>query len=773
MRADQRRGARFSRKLVAFIGRTNWMGRVRWLVALALGCAATAAENPRTAALARDLESSDPKVRREAAYQLSRLGPEASSALPQLIKALGDDQQQVWFGAITTLANLGPTAEPALPALLSELENWQPSRRDRQGGQALYRTAFALGAIGPAAVPSLSNRLSHVQWHVRAGAVMALGFAGEPARSALPEVIRLLVDGRGEVREAAAGALESLAPASIDPLVRGLQESEDARLRATAASVLGRIGSPAAESSRPALQEALARDRDATVRASAVKAWSRVERRPARSVPILMAAWNDPDGTVRAAAQEALLLVRPVEPELTGALAEELKAGEGPRRSRAIELVRLLGPDARALADTVTGLLDEEAKASHRPADPSLVRALASMGPSAMESIRRALADLPMSEVTGGSHWAIAAVRTVDVGVVPGLSDWLVDSRATVRAGGLEALAALGPGGRPLAKAVPPLLEDPDPAVRARAWLAAAACGTAPAALLGKLEAGLKDGDAGVRRAAVRAVASLGREAAPALPRLVREGLTADDVALRRETVKTLGSLGSEAGSVADALVAVADTPDGELRREVVEALGRIGGTAKSALPKLLEMLGSDDARLRRAILEAVGRWGESAGPAADRVRQSLGDADPEVRGAAVTALAAVAAASETTVAALVAALEDGQSVVRHAAAAAAGQLGEGGRPAEGRLFEMLKTDEDWRSARDALRAIHPRSVPALLTALDHEDWTVREMAADSLARLGKAAAEALPSLEERVRDDPREEVKRACRRAARRIREA
>jgi HEAT repeat protein len=112
---------------------------------------------------ARDLESADAKVRREAAYQLSRPGVAAKVALPQLIKALEDDQQQVWFGAITALANLKGDAEAALPALLKELEGWQPFRKDRQGTQALYRTALALGSIGAPAVPALSNALSSDQ----------------------------------------------------------------------------------------------------------------------------------------------------------------------------------------------------------------------------------------------------------------------------------------------------------------------------------------------------------------------------------------------------------------------------------------------------------------------------------------------------------------------------------------------------------------------------------------------------------------------------------
>jgi hypothetical protein len=45
-------------------------------------------------------------------------------------------------------------------------------------------------------------------------------------------------------------------------------------------------------------------------------------------------------------------------------------------------------------------------------------------------------------------------------------------------------------------------------------------------------------------------------------------------------------------------------------------------------------------------------------------------------------------------------------------------------------------------------------------------------MAVDGLARLGKGAEAAIPALEKVMREDDYEEVKRACRRALRRIRE-
>jgi HEAT repeat protein len=114
---------------------------------------------------------------------------------------------------------------------------------------------------------------------------------------------------------------------------------------------------------------------------------------------------------------------------------------------------------------------------------------------------------------------------------------------------------------------------------------------------------------------------------------------------------------------------------------------------------------------------------------------------------------------------AAMAALDDPDEAVRRAAVDAIAKLEERGRPAEAKLFGLLNDPGLRGPARDSLRAIHPTSVPALIDALGHSDWSVREMAADGLARLAKGAVEAQPALEKAVREDPHDEVKRACRR--------
>lgn len=716
---------------------------------------------------ARDLESTDASVRREAAYQLSRPGVAAKVAIPQLIKALEDDQQQVWFGAISALANLKGDAEPALQALLKELEAWQPFRKDRQGSQALYRTALALGSIGAPAVPALSNALTNTKWHVRAGAARALSFAGDTAATVAPRLASMLADERSEVRDAAVETLAALGPVTVGPLEESLRNADEPKARAAAAMALGRLGKLGAGAG-PALKAAINEDKDAAVRTQALLAFSRVTTDSAVVVPVLMRAWEDGDETVRRAAHSALLLVRPVEVALLPAILPQLDAPDERVRVRAAQLIAELGPDAATAVGPLVRALRRSVAAG--AAEPTLVQAIAALGEAGLEPVFQELETLPSSSLTS-EVWPLAVLRRVNLTALSGLRAALSHPSPAVRAGALEGLAALGDRARSVAKVLPPLMDDADAAVRSRAWVAAGACGVAPEAMLGRLEPGLNDASAEVRRAVVSGVARLGKAARPAVPKLI-ESLGTGDPSLELAVVRALGSMGADAEPAAAVLAGRAVRSAPELQVEILAALGAIGPGAASEAEPLLPLGDAANPLVRRAFLEAVAKFRSGAKVALPAVEQGRKDSDPNVRAAAIQARVAVDSESAEAVQVAVAGLEDPDGRVRRAAAGALGLLEEKGRPGEAKLFVLLGNPEDRLAARDALRAIHPESVSSLLEALRHADWGVREMAADALARLGKGATEAVSALEKASRDDASEEVKRASRRALRRIRE-
>src|SRR5687767_9245605 len=126
------------------------------------------ADAERLQKLIDELKNGDRGARREAAYQIHQLGKEAKPAVPALIKALGDSEQQVWFHAVMTLAELGPDAAEAIPALLEFLK--RGGRGNRDVSQTWYRAAYALGKMGPASFPVLTNALAGDNDRLRAGA---------------------------------------------------------------------------------------------------------------------------------------------------------------------------------------------------------------------------------------------------------------------------------------------------------------------------------------------------------------------------------------------------------------------------------------------------------------------------------------------------------------------------------------------------------------------------------------------------------------------------
>ncbi|MFH1830342.1 MAG: HEAT repeat domain-containing protein [Pseudomonadota bacterium] len=147
------------------------------------------------------LEDPDLKVRSDAAYALSKIGPGAKAAIPALIVALKDQNENVRIDA-----------------------------------------SIALGEIGPAAVPALIEMLKDPNWLVRSAAAFALGEIGPGAKAAFPALIATLKD--KEVDRRAVQALVQIGPAAVPALFAALKDKD---VRSFAASVLANIYPAAAE----------------------------------------------------------------------------------------------------------------------------------------------------------------------------------------------------------------------------------------------------------------------------------------------------------------------------------------------------------------------------------------------------------------------------------------------------------------------------------------------------------------------------------------------
>jgi HEAT repeat protein len=153
--------------------------------------------------LIRLLGDQDDYVRVQSAQALAHLGPEAEVAVPALMTTLSDPQPGVRSSAAQALGTIGPAAREAAPLLMQILKGPMPYERQA--------AAFALGRIGDArAVGPLQGLLTEADWSGRWIAARALGDLGPSAKEAIPALEMLLSDREERVRLIAAEALKKI-----------------------------------------------------------------------------------------------------------------------------------------------------------------------------------------------------------------------------------------------------------------------------------------------------------------------------------------------------------------------------------------------------------------------------------------------------------------------------------------------------------------------------------------------------------------------------------
>ncbi len=122
-------------------------------------------------------------VREAAARALGRFGPEAKIAIPELSRALHDNQGRVRWEAATALGLIG---KDSVKALIKAM--------DGSDAKARHATAYALGQIGPDAidaVPALTKSLNDPDQAVRNSAAYSLSVVGTPGFLALIDSVEL------------------------------------------------------------------------------------------------------------------------------------------------------------------------------------------------------------------------------------------------------------------------------------------------------------------------------------------------------------------------------------------------------------------------------------------------------------------------------------------------------------------------------------------------------------------------------------------------------
>lgn len=204
----------------------------------------------------------EPESRWRAADALGKFGKDALPAGPELIAALDDADPIVRGVASRAVGEVLPDATKAVPALVKLFPDVDAIR-----AVSKYRKN------GAVAVPHLIEMLKHDDSAVRWQSARTLGKIGEPAVPAVPELMRLTRnDPQPQVREHAAEAMGDIGPAAaagIPALVAALRDP-NARVRRDAVRALGDMG-PAAKSVLTDVQTAT-QDPDADVKSAAQRA---------------------------------------------------------------------------------------------------------------------------------------------------------------------------------------------------------------------------------------------------------------------------------------------------------------------------------------------------------------------------------------------------------------------------------------------------------------------------------------------------------------------
>ena len=721
------------------------------------------------AKLAERLSSSSKEARRQAAFELARLGKKAQPALAALVKALGDRDQQVLFQVAQALAGIGPPAEAAVPGLIKNLGSG-----DRQ---VSYRSAYALGQIGKAAAPELIKLLGSSSSKARAAAARSLSWIKPPPPATVGPLIEALKDSDGTVSRNASEALGSYGKAAAPALAKALGGAEPA-IRRGAARALSLMGSGAAPA-EAALTRALG-DSDAAVRGSAVSALSRLGLPTGKLVPLLMARLEDSEASVRSAAVQALSRQRPA--DVGRELASLLDGAEADTIEAVALVAERLGSRSRAV---LPGLIAAAARVGELRPDSSLARALGVFGDEAAAALLQELSAEGLStEKADRLIFALGFTASSSVGrlrgalgkgsglarlgaaealgkaaeagkeALPELLAGLEDDESRVRAACIGSLAALGFPVKEYGGALLELIEDPDEKVRAAAVSAAGELETdQQVKLLPILVRSLADSSAEIRRAAATSIGSAGSALAEAGPALL-VALKDSDPGVRALAARALGSLGGDGARLARQLPVLLKDKDPAVRRAAVEALGGFSTGIEVAAEPLgvLASSAKESETLRVAAIGALMKTGRKA-PEAQGLLLSLLEKGPvKVRMASAGALVVCRRDTGKVVAALAAAIGGENSDVRRAAVEAAGELGSEAEGAAPALFELLGDEYTRAMGFEALKKIQPRDVSLLRKALRHEDRYVRGFACSCLGKLGAGAKDALEDLREASR---------------------
>jgi HEAT repeat protein len=397
------------------------------------------------------------KERRSAAASFAMMDSAmAKEGLADLIAALGDEDAQVKYFCAETLGKIGPDARPALPELvklagseknlfltsaagvaIASIDPESPDiskvvgilvRHEQALGKSATRVPSLAGAF-LSKFPELTIRhtvplLESDDRLLRCNAARVLAAAGPPARELGEKaLLKALHDDESSVRVAAVDALYRVSPAEIRtalPVVVGLLGSRQFRafhaaeiFKPHAGEFCPRLireleGKSNEEQSELVSALFLMRatslplviaafnDPSAAVRRGAAAVTGAIGQEAAASIPGLLKLAKDPDSSVRLGAVEALERVDQQKKHLSKWLpvVEALvRNADAPEQGPAVELLRRLGPVASGAAPVLFDAMNATASPRRVAMALALVQIDPGKGREALPVLLEALDD--------------------------------------------------------------------------------------------------------------------------------------------------------------------------------------------------------------------------------------------------------------------------------------------------------------------------------------------------------------------------------------------
>lgn len=257
------------------------------------------------------------------------------------------------------------------------------------------------------------------------------------------------------------------------------------------------------------------------------------------------------------------------------------------------------------------------------------------------------------------------------------------------------------------------------------------------------------------RSQSVPALTQIGREAVPALIKMLKEESDGD---IRWRAPYVLYNMGADARSAVPALRSALNDPDQSVQHWAAMALAQIPAQDEETVVALLEQLRKGNSgELPGALAQAL------ASTATDHVPMlttALHDSNGMAKAAILYALGEIDSIDDHVFPFLVEAIGDEHTDVRMAAVDALPTDGSNIKEVTELLVNVARSDTSAlvrRRAIFALGAVGPKAdaaIPAVATALNDADHGVQDAACQALNRMGDEAGAAVPALLRALKDE-------------------